>query len=115
MTSLDDAIAQRLRFSELIPVAMSAYRVSDGRVTFTVPNLFEVVLSITGPETSDYWYALDMRFLVAAVAGDELSAEGKNKFLDSQVAIYTRSRLPTRSSSLAEASDYIRCQSTART
>lgn len=56
---------------------MNDYRVADGRVTFTVPGKFEVVLSLTGPEATDYWQALDMQFLIAASGDDNNVIDGE--------------------------------------
>lgn len=64
LLEVDHAILHRLRLHEVIPVAMSQYSICHGRVTFTVPNMFEVDLTLTGPENTDYWYALDAKLLV---------------------------------------------------
>ncbi|KIO18827.1 hypothetical protein M407DRAFT_11687 [Tulasnella calospora MUT 4182] len=71
LRTLNDAILYRLRFRDIVPVSMNDYQVQDGRVCFQVPGLFEVTLTLTGPEDTDYWYALDMRFLVAPNGDDE--------------------------------------------
>ncbi|KAG8987562.1 mediator complex subunit, partial [Tulasnella sp. 427] len=71
LQTLNDAILFRLRFRDVIPVTMTDYRVEDGRASFKVFGLFEVALTLTGPEESDYWYALDVRFLVAPRGDDE--------------------------------------------
>ncbi|KAG8864594.1 mediator complex subunit [Tulasnella sp. 330] len=66
LLEMDQAILHRLRLQEVIPVAMSQYSIAHGRVTFTVPNMFEIDLTLTGPEDTDYWYALDVKLLVYA-------------------------------------------------
>ncbi|KAG8959331.1 mediator complex subunit [Tulasnella sp. 408] len=71
LRTLNDAILYRLRFRDIVPVSMNDYHVGDGRVCFKVPGLFEVTLTLTGPEDTDYWYALDVRFLVAPNGDDE--------------------------------------------
>lgn len=76
LRALNDSILYRLRFRDIVPVAMNDYRVEDGRVWFQVPGLFEVTLTLTGPEDTDYWYALDMRFLVAPDGDDEEILQG---------------------------------------
>lgn len=45
---------------------MSNYAISDGRVRFTAPGLFEISLTLTGPDETDYWYAVDTKLLVKA-------------------------------------------------
>ncbi|KAG8891219.1 mediator complex subunit, partial [Tulasnella sp. 403] len=70
LNQLNDAILYRLRLHEIVPVPMSQYRVCDGRAWFAAPGLFEVALTVTGPEETDYWYALDMKFLVEADGND---------------------------------------------
>lgn len=77
LRTLNDAILYRLRFTDIIPVSMNDYQVEDGRVCFKVPGLFEVTLTLTGPDDTDYWYALDMRFLVAPNGDDEETLQGK--------------------------------------
>lgn len=42
---------------------MSEYAIGDGRVKFIVENLFEISQTLTGPEDTDYWYAVDLRLL----------------------------------------------------
>lgn len=65
----------RLRMHELIPHEMRNYRISDGRVFFTVPKLFEVSLCVKGAKQDDGWFLVDVEFLFT-VGGDVTGMQG---------------------------------------
>ncbi|KAF8904360.1 mediator complex subunit MED14-domain-containing protein [Gymnopilus junonius] len=48
LSDMEEAIRYRLRMTEIIPVEISRYTISDGRVNFTVPNLFNASLCLEG-------------------------------------------------------------------
>ncbi|CAA7259201.1 unnamed protein product [Cyclocybe aegerita] len=66
---MEEAIRYRLRMSELIPVEMSEYRIAEGRVFFTVPNLFKTSMCLRGGAKDDGWFFLNVEFLIG-VGGD---------------------------------------------
>jgi len=76
LEKLDYAISHRLRFHEIIPAQMHKYRVSEGRVWFEVPDLFEVCFTLSGPEPNDYWRTLDLRFLLSANPSQKDTVKG---------------------------------------
>ncbi|KIY71148.1 MED14-domain-containing protein [Cylindrobasidium torrendii FP15055 ss-10] len=67
-SDLEDAMRYRLRLTEFIPLEMSNYQITNGRVVFTVPHLFELTLGCTGSEPTDPWFFIDVEFLFNAVA-----------------------------------------------
>ncbi|CAK5281368.1 unnamed protein product [Mycena citricolor] len=69
LSEMEDAIRYRLRMHELIPVEMSEHHIADGRVYFTVPNLFEASLCLRGGEKDDGWFFVHVEFLIT-VGGD---------------------------------------------
>ncbi|KAJ3517642.1 hypothetical protein NLJ89_g378 [Agrocybe chaxingu] len=68
-TDMEEAIRYRLRMSELIPVEMSEYHIAEGRVLFTVPNLFKTSMCLRGAAKEDGWFFLNVEFLIG-VGGD---------------------------------------------
>lgn len=56
----------RLRLTEIIPIEMSQYRISNGRAVFTVPRLFEVTLCTTGSDKANGWFFVHVEFLITA-------------------------------------------------
>ncbi|RDB24861.1 Mediator of RNA polymerase II transcription subunit 14 [Hypsizygus marmoreus] len=69
LSDMEDIIRYRLRVSELIPVEMSRFRIADGRVSFTVPKMFETSLCLRGAERDDGWFFVHVEFLIS-VGGD---------------------------------------------
>lgn len=65
----------RLRIHELVPREMSQYRVTDGRVYFTAPNLFEASVCLKGAKREDGWFFSDVEFLFQ-VGGDVTGMQG---------------------------------------
>ncbi|QRV93932.1 mediator complex subunit Med14 [Ceratobasidium sp. AG-Ba] len=63
MRAADSAIRLRLRTREIIPLEMSAYRVADGRVYFTVPGRFAASFTVLGGTPVDPWWCADAEFL----------------------------------------------------
>ncbi|KAL0581807.1 mediator complex subunit [Marasmius crinis-equi] len=69
LKDIQDAIRYRLRLREVIPIEMSQYRIADGRVFFTAPNLFETSLCLGGAQPHDGWFFVDVEFLLN-IGGD---------------------------------------------
>ncbi|KAJ7690643.1 MED14-domain-containing protein [Mycena rosella] len=69
LTDMEDGIRYRLRLHEIIPVEMAQHRIADGRVYFTVPNLFETSLCLRGGLKEDGWFFVHVEFLIT-VGGD---------------------------------------------
>ncbi|KAK1225258.1 mediator complex subunit [Marasmius sp. AFHP31] len=69
LNDIQDAIRYRLRLREIIPIEMSRYRIADGRVFFTAPNLFETSLCLSGAQQHDGWFFVDVEFLLN-IGGD---------------------------------------------
>ncbi|KAJ7668443.1 mediator complex subunit MED14-domain-containing protein [Mycena polygramma] len=69
LTDMEHAIRHRLRMHEIIPVEMAKHRIADGRVYFTVPNLFEASLCLRGGLREDGWFFVHVEFLIT-VGGD---------------------------------------------
>ena len=63
LRSINTQLTIRLRLHEPIPPRLKNYSVSNGRVTFRVPNEFEVDLSIADENPSSQLYFIDFRFL----------------------------------------------------
>ncbi|KAJ8076986.1 mediator complex subunit [Marasmius tenuissimus] len=69
LNDIQDAIRYRLRLREIIPIEMSQYRIADGRVFFTAPNLFETSLCLSGAQQHDGWFFVDVEFMLN-IGGD---------------------------------------------
>ncbi|KAK0212615.1 mediator complex subunit MED14-domain-containing protein [Desarmillaria ectypa] len=69
LTDMEDVMRYRLRLTEIIPVEMSHYRISNGRVYFTAPKLFETSICLRGAEKDDGWFFVHVEFLIT-VGGD---------------------------------------------
>ncbi|KAJ7874735.1 mediator complex subunit MED14-domain-containing protein [Mycena olivaceomarginata] len=69
MTDMEDLIRYRLRMHEIVPIEMAQHRIADGRVCFTVPNLFETSLCLRGGLKEDGWFFVHVEFLIT-VGGD---------------------------------------------
>lgn len=63
MRDTNSTIRLRLRTKEIVPLEMSAYRVADGRVYFTVPGRFAASFTVLGGTLVDPWWCADMEFL----------------------------------------------------
>jgi hypothetical protein len=61
---LNNILTARLALEPFIPMPMRRYRIHDGRVTFTVPDEFEVDLSILEEDDASPYRAVDFRFLI---------------------------------------------------
>jgi len=91
---MEEAIRHRLRLSEIIPVEMSDYRIGEagrnsihlnstqihfisenGRVHFTVRNLFQTSVSVRGSTRDDTWFMVDVEFLIN-IGGDLTGLQG---------------------------------------
>ncbi|PWN51406.1 MED14-domain-containing protein [Violaceomyces palustris] len=68
---LDDALRMRMACNEIVPLPMSQYHVSDGRVHFKCPGLFEAQLTASGSgipiqggqvAATDRWWLLTLKF-----------------------------------------------------
>ena len=55
LKSLNTLLHLRLTLHEVIPLPLSNYTISDGRVTFTVPNEWQLSITITD-EFSQWWF-----------------------------------------------------------
>lgn len=74
LEALNEALCVRLRVHEVLPLPMSDYRIQDGRAHFVIPDMCELALSLTGPEATDYWHMVDIKFL-ARSDGDETASK----------------------------------------
>ncbi|KAJ1673398.1 mediator complex subunit, partial [Spiromyces aspiralis] len=62
--AINSIICRRLLNGEPIPPPMSRYRISDGRVTFTVPSEFEIELTLLQYSVSIPWHVMSLRVTV---------------------------------------------------
>ncbi|KAJ7647579.1 mediator complex subunit MED14-domain-containing protein [Roridomyces roridus] len=69
LTEMEDVIRYRLRLHEIIPVEMAQHRIADGRVYFTVPDLFEASMCLRGGLPEDGWFFVHVEFFIT-VGGD---------------------------------------------
>ncbi|KAH8119598.1 MED14-domain-containing protein [Phellopilus nigrolimitatus] len=74
LRDMEDQIRYRLRMNEIIPIEMSQYRIEDGRVHFTVTNLFETSVSLRGAQRDDGWFFVHVEFL-HTVGGDLIDVQ----------------------------------------
>ncbi|KAF9887579.1 mediator complex subunit [Aspergillus nanangensis] len=63
LQKLNRIISARLVLSDSVPLLFRTYRVHNGRVTFVVPDEFELDLSIGAEDESSQFYFVDIRFL----------------------------------------------------
>lgn len=61
--TLNTQLAIRLNLYERLPVLFRDYSIKDGRVTFRIPEEFEVDLSIADEDRSSQFFFIDLRFL----------------------------------------------------
>ncbi|CAG8588413.1 1152_t:CDS:10 [Paraglomus brasilianum] len=64
LRKLNNTIQVRLMTEEVVPPAMKRYRVHDGRVTFVVPDEFQVSLTLGSPEKDSHWHIVDVKIFV---------------------------------------------------
>ncbi|KAF9453911.1 MED14-domain-containing protein [Macrolepiota fuliginosa MF-IS2] len=69
LSDVEEAIRYRLRMSEAIPVEMAQYRIADGRVYFSAPNLFEASLCLRGADPDDGWFFVHVEFSIEVGGG----------------------------------------------
>ncbi|KIP06411.1 hypothetical protein PHLGIDRAFT_460187 [Phlebiopsis gigantea 11061_1 CR5-6] len=69
VADIEDVMRYRLRMHELVPREMSRYHITDGRVYFVAPNLFETSVCLKGAKSDDGWFFSDVEFLFQ-VGGD---------------------------------------------
>ncbi|KAL8848550.1 MAG: hypothetical protein Q9221_006439 [Calogaya cf. arnoldii] len=62
LRGINTQLTIRLRLHESIPPPLKKYSISNGRVTFRVPNEFEVDLSLADENPSSQLYFIDFRF-----------------------------------------------------
>lgn len=74
LADVEDSIRFRLRMTEIIPREMSKYRISDGRVCFLAPKLFEASLCVRGAQKDDGWFFVNVEFLFT-VGGDRTGVQ----------------------------------------
>jgi hypothetical protein len=70
LKSLNTLLHLRLTLHEVIPLPLSNYSISDGRVTFTVPNEWQLSITITD-EFSQWWF-VDFRDHNGQEVGDTM-------------------------------------------
>lgn len=105
MKDLNDLIRYRLASHEVLPKEFRSYRISDGRVVFTVERMFECSLTLGGGELNSQWYLLHLEFLfkVTGPRGKDFMAipQGpvKNQIVELGNRIMAPSALPTESNS----------------
>ncbi|KAL5363971.1 mediator of RNA polymerase II transcription subunit 14 [Aspergillus floccosus] len=63
LQKINRLISVRLVLSDSVPTPFQTYRVHDGRVTFIVPDEFELDLSIGAEDEASQFYFVDIRFL----------------------------------------------------
>ncbi|KAB8214754.1 mediator of RNA polymerase II transcription subunit 14 [Aspergillus novoparasiticus] len=63
LQKINRIISVRLALYDSVPRAFHSYSIHDGRVTFVVPNEFELDLSIGQEDESSQLYFVDIRFL----------------------------------------------------
>lgn len=63
LRGINTQLTIRMRLHEDIPPPLKRYSISNGRVTFKVPNEFELDLSIADENPSSQLYFIDFRFL----------------------------------------------------
>ncbi|CAG8450926.1 5267_t:CDS:10 [Paraglomus occultum] len=83
LQKLNNTIQVRLMTEEVVPPAMKTYRVHDGRVTFVVPDEFQVSLTL-GPEKDSHWHVVDVKIFVQN-ARDKFLGESDLSFHEHQL------------------------------
>src|SRR5690348_13553256 len=69
LRKINRIIRSRLILNDIIPNGFVAdYRVTDGRVKFTVPSEFEVDLSIAEESPSSQFFFIDIKFLFSPIS-----------------------------------------------
>ncbi|TDL22587.1 MED14-domain-containing protein [Rickenella mellea] len=63
LRDMEALIRFRLRMSEVLPIEMSRYHITDGRVHFAAPGLFQTSLCLRGAQKEDGWFFVDVKFL----------------------------------------------------
>ncbi|KKK24414.1 hypothetical protein ARAM_001963 [Aspergillus rambellii] len=63
LQKINRIISARLALHETIPIPFQTYRVHDGRVTFVVPDEFELDLSVGEESDTSQFFFVDIRFL----------------------------------------------------
>ncbi|KZT40826.1 MED14-domain-containing protein [Sistotremastrum suecicum HHB10207 ss-3] len=74
LRELEHLAHYRLCTSEIVPVEMSSYKISRGRVVFTCSKLFEVSICLRGALPDDGWFFVNVEFLIN-VAGDVTASQ----------------------------------------
>lgn len=62
MTNLDQVLRVRLAWTESVPVGLHLLRISDGKAYLEAPGLYDMCLTVSGPEAHDRWWLLDFHF-----------------------------------------------------
>lgn len=70
LKSLNTLLHLRLTLHEVIPLPLSNYTIADGKVTFTVPNEWQ--LSITITDEFGKWYFVDFKDHTGKDVGDKM-------------------------------------------
>jgi len=70
LKSLNTLLHLRLTLHEVIPLPLSNYTISDGKVTFTVPNEWQ--LSITISDEFGQWWFVDFKDYNGNEVGDNM-------------------------------------------
>ncbi|KAL8940601.1 MAG: hypothetical protein Q9211_002196 [Gyalolechia sp. 1 TL-2023] len=70
LRGINTQLSLRLHLHETIPSAFRNYSVANGRVTFKVPNEFEVDLSIADDDPSTQLYFIDCRFTFSPTSAE---------------------------------------------
>lgn len=62
MANLDRILRARLAWTESIPMKLRLQRIADGKAYMEAPGLYDMCLTVQGPEKQDRWWLLDFHF-----------------------------------------------------
>ena len=62
MANLDRILRARLAWTESIPMKLRLQRIADGKAYMEMPGLYDMCLTVQGPEKQDRWWLLDFHF-----------------------------------------------------
>ncbi|PKI82370.1 Rgr1p [Malassezia vespertilionis] len=71
LEGLDQVLAVRLAWTESVPRGIRLDSIEDGKAYLSVPDLYFMCITTSGPEKEDRWWLLEFEFAEMATDGDE--------------------------------------------
>lgn len=84
LQNINILLSIRLNLHETLPPQFNSFNIASGRVTFSVPNEFEVDLSIADEDPNSQFFFIDFRFLFSPTSA-ELPSERLRNELEGKV------------------------------